>query len=228
MLNYLVGKFKKKIDLYKWGNERAVIDLLGEADKEWVNLRYELSLKYVDEFCLVLDAACGSGYGTEILSNNAKYVYGLDNSLQAINYAKYRHKQNNNIKYVVGNVEKMNFSDDYFDVTIGVETLEHVNNYNLYLHELKRVTKNNGKIILSTPQKKSDILQTPFHVKEFYYHEFKDLLQKYFEIEFIYGLIRLEKPIYEIATDNNYQKYDIYLAICVNYKRDKYESCNTR
>ena len=203
-------------DIKSWGTERAVVELLGDADREWVSLRYRLTLDYIEQTGLVLDAACGSGFGSAILSQKAKMIYGIDISRDAINYAKGKYGKNN-IKFSRGDVQKIKFKDDFFDVAIGIETLEHVKHPELYLQELKRVTKNYGKVVISTPQKKGGLL-TPYHIYEYDFCEFKELLQKYFKVEEIIGLKRERPPIFEVVTETNPEIFDIYLAVCINIK----------
>lgn len=218
MIKLLKNIFTKdKVDVNSWGEERAVIDLLGEADKEWIKLRYRICIDYIRENSLILDAACGSGFGAELLSEKAQTVYGIDISKDAIDYANQRHKKDN-IVFLKGDIKKTKFKNDFFDASISIETLEHLHDRDLYLQELKKLTKNDGRVIISTPQKKSDIPLTPFHIKEYEYTEFKQLLQRYFVIEKIIGLKREVKPIFEKVTDKNYEQFDIYLAICRNIK----------
>ena len=47
---------------------------------------------------IVLDAACGEGYGSYIISNFADTVFGIDISNEAIEYAR-AHYNNSNLEY---------------------------------------------------------------------------------------------------------------------------------
>ena len=70
--------------------------------------RYEFASKYIKSK-KILDIACGSGYGSEILSKNGAYhVIGCDISEEAIEYAK-KYYQHNNIEFISGNITKINF-----------------------------------------------------------------------------------------------------------------------
>jgi ubiquinone/menaquinone biosynthesis C-methylase UbiE len=212
-----ISKLRKLPNIRTWGTERAVPETLNQADKDWVESRYYLALEHIRTNDIVLDAACGSGFGSAIISQKAKLVYGVDISKEAIQYANIKFKSQN-IKYVNGDVKNLRFKDSIFDISVGIETLEHINQAELYLKELKRVTRENGKIIISTPQKKSELLQTPYHVYEYEYEEFKKLLSSYYVIEEILGLLRSEKPSYSSTNNHNYKNFDIYLAFCTNTK----------
>jgi len=50
-----------------------------------------------------------------------------------------------------GDIFNLDFSDDYWDATICIEVLEHVNNPQKAVDELRRVTKKGGIVLLSTP-----------------------------------------------------------------------------
>ncbi|HEY1869765.1 MAG TPA: class I SAM-dependent methyltransferase, partial [Chitinophagaceae bacterium] len=52
---------------------------------------------------IVLDIACGEGYGTAILAEKAKKVYGVDIDKICIEHAKQKY-QNNNLEFLLGNV----------------------------------------------------------------------------------------------------------------------------
>lgn len=54
-------------------------------------------------------------------------------------------------KTFVGSAERMVFDSDMFDLVIAGEVIEHVLNPYQFLLECRRVCKNNGKIIITTP-----------------------------------------------------------------------------
>ena len=60
----------------------------------------------------------------------------------------------NNLKIYNTNLKDANFPDDYFDVISLSWVLEHIKNPLDVFHEIKRILKPNGKIILSVPQSK--------------------------------------------------------------------------
>jgi len=53
----------------------------------------------------------------------------------------------------VGDAEKLPFPNEYFDVVLCIETLEHLMEPPKAANEIKRVLKPSGKIILTTPSK---------------------------------------------------------------------------
>jgi len=151
--------------------------------QEHIN-RYVFALKFVKNK-IILDVACGTGYGTDFLvKNGAKKAIGLDISTDAINYAKNVYKKQN-LSFIQGNSINLPFHDKSFDVIISFETIEHIKEHDKFLNECWRVLRNGGLFICSTPNKRVSSPYTkkpsnPFHVKEFYIDEFSNLLDKYF------------------------------------------------
>lgn len=129
----------------------------------------------------VLDVACGSGYGSSYLvERGAKKVVGLDNSPEAIEYAKGTYGKTG-VEFLIADAENLPFDSGTFDVVVSFETIEHLKNQEKCLQEIKRVLKEDGLAIISTP----NILVFPkgniFHTKELSPEEFQELLSGYFK-----------------------------------------------
>ena len=127
-----------------------------------------------------LDAACGIGYGTNILSQKAKKVSAIDKSPEAIEDAKSMWK-NNNITFQVMDIRKIEFPDNSFDSAISIETLEHINEQKEFLSELSRVLKKGATLVISTPNgslvKDRFNPPNPFHKRELTKQELQELLE---------------------------------------------------
>jgi len=142
---------------------------------------------------LVLDVACGTGYGTEyLLSRGAKMVVGLDISADAINYARSKFDRSKGLHFIRADAANFPFSDSSFDIIVSFETIEHLKDQSEFLAECKRVLKNDSLFISSTPNKLISSPDTekpvnPFHIKEFYPDEFRHLLCKHFTGVTLYG-----------------------------------------
>lgn len=169
----------------EWTGERVVPTKTPYVTyQEHVN-RYVFASKFIKDK-IVLDVACGTGYGSKyLLRKGARKVVGLDISIDAIKYAKEQYNINNEgLSFVCGNAIDLPFPDNYFDVIVSFETIEHLKEYRKFLLECKRVLKDGGLFICSTPNKRVSSPHTekpknPFHVKEFYPEEFNSLLAEY-------------------------------------------------
>ena len=167
--------------------------------------RYEFAAR----FCrgkVVLDAACGVGYGSGYLADIAKEVIGVDISAEAITYAK-EHYQKENTRFQAMDVCSFDFPERYFDLVCSFETLEHLDHPLNFLAEVKRVLKEDGILIISTPQAKRIVIkpENPYHKVEFSKNDFNDALGKYFTKVEIFGQRRRQSSAHHWI-----QKIDIF------------------
>ena len=150
--------------------------------------RYVFSSQFVKDK-VVLDIACGSGYGTDyLLKVGARKVIGADISEETIDYCKNKYS-GKDIEFLVGGVEKIPVEDNCVDVIVSFETIEHVNETAQiqFLCEAKRVLKPDGIFVVSTPNSWVYIKGNPFHVKELDPKEFGHLLKENFKnVEIFY------------------------------------------
>lgn len=217
--------------------ERFIPGQTGVIEIEHLN-RYYFVVNQIDlRGKIVLDIASGEGYGSNILSNYAKEVIGVDKSDEAINHAKITYKKENLI-FLQGDASLIPIADNKFDVVVSFETLEHHEKHKEMMLEIKRVLKEDGIVIISTPNKYyySDLpkYSNEYHVKELYFEEFKNLMNTFFKIAIFYSqstvigsLIFLyeETKIYKktIVFDNDGLKTKlnpIYnIAVCSNNKK---------
>ncbi|UCC60197.1 MAG: class I SAM-dependent methyltransferase [Dehalococcoidia bacterium] len=141
----------------------------------------------------VLDVACGTGYGTGYLAElGARLVIGVDFSLEAVNYAYDMYGDGGEIAFLCADGVRMPFCQKAFDVVVSFETLEHIRPYRSFLAECRRVLRDNGTLVCSTPNRRvfsPNIKKplNPFHVKEFWPEEFHELLSNYFSDISLYG-----------------------------------------
>lgn len=173
--------------------------------------RYSMALSWVKGLD-VLDAACGEGYGSHMMSSVAKSVTGVDIAKDAIAHAK-KHYHEPNLQFIEANVLSMDLPDNSFDVVVSFETLEHLGEQEELLAEFRRVLKPDGVLIISTPDKKeySDKMDfdNEFHVKELYRDEFAALLSPHFKNTKWYGQkLIFASAIWEIEQPLSRLQYD--------------------
>lgn len=99
----------------------------------------------------LLDVGSGGGIFTESLQYYypKTKLYGCDISKKAIFYAK--KLGSGKVTYDVIKGKKLPYKDNYFDVCICFDVLEHVPDANFFLNEIKRVLKKKGKFFLIVP-----------------------------------------------------------------------------
>jgi len=141
--------------------------------------RYE-SVKDILKDKVVLDIASGSGYGTYVLSEKAKKIYGVDVDAGAVKYAKKNYPRKN-IEYLLGDAEKIPLEDNSIDAVITFETIEHIKDYKKFLDEIKRVLRPDGFAVISTPNDPEFPEGNHFHLHEFEEKELDQTLKGYFK-----------------------------------------------
>ena len=172
----------------------------------WLRHEHVGRYAWVGQFspgCVVLDAACGDGYGAEALIRaGAASVYGFDISQEAIEQACQRHAADNRIRFAVGDVVQLPLPDHHVDLYVSFETIEHVVDDRGLLAEAARVLKPNGRFICSTPNREvvnpgnvlADRPGNPYHIREYSPEEFETLLRSYFGRVDGYGQTFLPGP----------------------------------
>ena len=140
----------------------------------------------------VLDLGCGTGYGANYLAaNKADLVIGVDINQEAITYAR-SHYQAANLIYLRHDCLKIGLSRAAVDVVVSFEVIEHIEDWQTYLAEIKRVLKPGGYLIGSTPNKKLhsadvEISPNPFHVREYFLTGLRQALSTCFAQVWVLG-----------------------------------------
>jgi 2-polyprenyl-3-methyl-5-hydroxy-6-metoxy-1,4-benzoquinol methylase len=162
--------------------------------------RYDFARAYC-EGKNVLDAACGAGYGSFHLSKTAAWVTGVDIDHEAIQYAK-KHYEAPNLEFGTADVAKTGFPTDFFDVICSFETIEHLNDHDLYLREVVRILKPDGTYIVSSPKASETTHnpRNPYHTIEFSQEDLKFILRRYFKKVDLYGQRRKESEAHYVIT----------------------------
>ncbi len=133
----------------------------------------------------VLDAGCGTGYGSVEMAHSAGSVVGIDVSCEAIDYAK-NHSPESNVRYLRASAALLPFSTAAFDLIAAFEVIEHLADWPDLLREARRVLTPSGLFLVSTPNRlyyaDSRKLEgpNPYHVHEFEFAEFQVALREQF------------------------------------------------
>jgi 2-polyprenyl-3-methyl-5-hydroxy-6-metoxy-1,4-benzoquinol methylase len=207
--------------------------------------RYVFTKDYIQSK-VVLDIACGEGYGAYYMAGHAEKVIGIDVSQEAIDHAGATY-QKENLQFLQSNAAAVAISESGFaDVVVSFETIEHIpeEQQHLFLQEIKRLLKPGGVLIMSTPDKAfySDVpgYQNQYHLKEFYGTEYDAFLksafqhtmllqQNLFPVSFIWtDAMEVVRPCYINFVENRYVMKDIFssapmyfIALCSDAPLEK-------
>ncbi|KHD86963.1 class I SAM-dependent methyltransferase [Heyndrickxia ginsengihumi] len=211
--------------------ERFVPNSTASIETEIEHLQRYYSILDIVRNGVILDAACGEGYGVNLMADHAKFVFGIDIDTETIEHALSTYEKNN-VEFLNASVTDIPLKDHSVDIVVSFETIEHIGEHeqHLFLKEITRVLKKSGILIISTPNKlvysDQSHYQNPFHVKEFYQEEFENFLSGYFKyVDLFYQKAQInyvincfDNQLLEILpsseTYNPSGKY--FIAICGN------------
>lgn len=95
----------------------------------------------------LLDAGCGTGLFAKEACLRGARVTALDIGANLLKKVQ----EKCNAKIVHGDLLKLPFPDNSFDIVIAIESIEHTKNPRKAISEVIRVTKKNGYFIITTP-----------------------------------------------------------------------------
>ncbi|CAM2818009.1 class I SAM-dependent methyltransferase [Rariglobus hedericola] len=155
--------------------------------------RYIMARRYLPSEGLVLDAACGLGYGSAVLGcdHRGVQIIGLDNSDYAVAYGRACFQPSHpNLRFEAGDVcDLSRFADASVDLVVSFETVEHLREPEHFLGEINRVLKPGGRFVCSVPNMWVDEDgkdPNPWHFHVFDFSKLAQLCTKFFPLEHVY------------------------------------------
>jgi 2-polyprenyl-3-methyl-5-hydroxy-6-metoxy-1,4-benzoquinol methylase len=130
---------------YEQANEGAFLRLqeLALRDAGFFNLERKLNLPGSGR---VLDIGCATGALLRMLKNRGWTVEGVELSGPQAEYCKSR-----GLDVRQGAVEECSFSPASFDVVLASHLIEHLNNPDTFVREVRRILKPQGRFYVTTP-----------------------------------------------------------------------------
>jgi 2-polyprenyl-3-methyl-5-hydroxy-6-metoxy-1,4-benzoquinol methylase len=124
----------------------------------WHEYKFKTILDKMDinAHSVILDVGCGPGTFLSLIHKKYKTAYGIDISKRQISYAK-RMFGKRNIIWKASDIENAKFKEKSFDYVCAIEVIEHLEKEKTVnmLKNMKSVLKDNGSIILTTPNYRS-------------------------------------------------------------------------
>lgn len=133
------------------------MDMLREAGRrsDAHLARYEWARQWIQPGDVVVDAACGLGYGSALMwdGTEAARITGLDISDSAVAYARASFVPGRpGVEYRVADVETWDgWADSSVDCIVSFETLEHLVDPNRFIAGVRRVLRPGGRFLCSIP-----------------------------------------------------------------------------
>lgn len=124
---------------------------MNKASMDYVLEHYDKSAK------TMLDVGCGRGYWLDLVSDETNLkLTGVD----VLNHVELK-----NAEYVRGDMEKLPFKDNSFDIVFTSHTVEHVRDLPAAMSELRRVAKK--QVIVVTPRQRYYYYTLDMHLNFF-------------------------------------------------------------
>jgi SAM-dependent methyltransferase len=170
--------------------------IVPEEEEPGVVARHLKRYAFARPLCVnkvVLDAGCGTGYGTAYLAKSAARVVGVDVSDEALEYAR-AHYAGPNVEFLPDDLQELAFPADSFDAVVSFEAVEHLDRPEAFVDHAARVLRSDGVFVVSTPHAESTTRspENPYHRVEFSHHDFERLLRRQFRSVQLYGQRRLQ------------------------------------
>ena len=170
--------------------------------------RYRFALAQV-RHGLVLDVACGSGHGLQLLTEGgARSVVGVEIDADAVRTA--RCALPDSVTLVRADGTALPMVDGSVDVLTSFETIEHIGDDTAFVAEIRRVLAPDGIAIVSTPNARvtrpvAGVPRNPFHVREYTCEEFATLLGRAFGAVEVVGQVTSQEfgtcPYWQLDQD---------------------------
>ena len=141
----------ERVDIFYGAN--LVFDLLDMYQKSHYR-RYEFAKSVISPGKIIGDFACGTGYGSIMLSENAQLVIGADIDKDVIEQIRRRYAGVKNTEFVCSNLLNLTYQS-FFDCIVSFETIEHLREADIprLFAIFARALKPGGMLIFSTPYK---------------------------------------------------------------------------
>ena len=149
----------------------------------------------------IVDVGCGCGVGSNVMSQEADFVWGIDKNENSIKFAKEAFTRVKNGIYYNSQVsfDQIDIVNDNrefmkMDIVVAIEIIEHIFDYKTFLKQLTKfdtLNKDNPtEYFISTPNRNNKHIQkdkpyNKYHVREYTSQEFHAVLSEFFkDIEF--------------------------------------------
>ena len=155
----------------------------------------------------IVDVGCGCGVGSNRLSQEADFVWGIDKNEGSIRFAKECFTRIKNQIYYSAQVtfdviDIIKDTREYakFDQVVAIEIIEHIDDYETFLKQIKKfnkvdkkgnpVTTDPTEFWISSPNRNNDHIRNDrpknkYHVREWTSSEMLDILHEHFvNVEF--------------------------------------------
>jgi ubiquinone/menaquinone biosynthesis C-methylase UbiE len=136
----------------------------------------------------VIEVGSGEGYGIMELAPKADHYIAVDKYNTEISDEL---KKENNITFIQAEVPPLKgIEDNSVDFVVTFQVIEHIDDDEMFLQEIHRVLKPEGKVILTTPNSMMSLTRNPWHTREYTPEQMGEVLKSSFgnyELKGVFG-----------------------------------------
>ncbi len=127
-------------------------DIASPRIKQYLEAEIQFVLDQIKSTDVVLELGCGYGRVMARLAQIAEKVHGIDTSDESLRFAREFLRNETNFELYKMNASSLNFKEQKFEMVIAIQNSISVFNVdpNKLIRECIRVTKDDGKILLSS------------------------------------------------------------------------------
>jgi 2-polyprenyl-3-methyl-5-hydroxy-6-metoxy-1,4-benzoquinol methylase len=127
----------------------------------------------------LLEIGVGVGRGLEVMLSHCEHYTGLDKNETLIQALQSQYPQASFLTKTIPPLSDL--PSDHFDWVISFQVIEHIQQNQLFVKEIYRVLKPEGRVILTTPNRRRSLTRNPWHVREYLPEELEKLLRRSFD-----------------------------------------------
>ncbi|HBI14260.1 MAG TPA: hypothetical protein DDY20_01875 [Desulfobulbaceae bacterium] len=208
--NEVLEKNKNKYASELTWHQKAFENRKGTPSNSWYERHFTKNFGLDKSFFTdkrLLDVGCGP-LGSLEWADNAKLRIGLDplaNEYMKIGASEL------NMTFVLSPAEKIPFPDDYFDVISSFNSIDHVDDVDKVILEIKRVCKTGGTFLLITDIHEKPTVNEPQHIGWDFPSKFTDVFDINLHLELekciptnMYLSVEKEVPFDHAKMDSRY------------------------
>lgn len=104
----------------------------------------------------VLECACGTGLLTGVIAPRCKSLIATDFSAKMLKRAEKKYGKYGNVRFEQANILRLSYPDGRFDTVVAANVIHLLDEPYRALHELERVCKPGGKLLIPTYMNRTD------------------------------------------------------------------------
>ena len=135
---------------------------------------------------VVVEAGCGEGYGGQLLADaGAVLVVGLDLDLPSLRHAALTYP---GVRQVRANLVSLPLADGCAGLVVSSQVVEHLWDQDQFVRECARVLRPGGRLVVTTPNRRTFPPGNPFHSRELDAAELTRLVGPHLDVDRVLGL----------------------------------------